>query len=588
MISFENCDKRWEIIGSGRPRQSPKSTASTESIPAPIQTILANRGLRDPEEIKDFLNPSLDQLPPPQLLMGMAAAVAILVEARERQTPVLIHGDYDADGVTATALLIKFFREIDLPVFYHLPDRDSEGYGLNLASLAALRNSAGVSGHPAPILLTVDCGITNLKETAAATALGFRVIITDHHQPGPVLPGAEAIINPHQPGCTFPFRNLAGVGVAFYLAAGLRAELVRRGAWAKDPPPNLKKYLDLVAIGTVADMVPLQGANRVLVKVGLEVINRCPGPGIKAILEQIAPGSVKVMAETIAFQLAPRLNAAGRTGSAEQALRLLLAEEQKSAAILAQSLGQANQLRKELSEAMYQEARLQAQRQLVEGRLVLVIAGEGWHQGIAGLVAAKLARDFWRPAVVLTLDQKGVARGSVRSVGNFDILACLQECSASLDKYGGHRAAAGVTLQSVKIAEFQAKLAESVACSIDQAELEPRLEIDLAADPGEIMKKTIWSFLQQLEPYGNGNPEPIFCCRSEGVKLSEVRKVGADSLRFRIMGNGKGFAGIGFGMSAWASIAEREPLRLAYKIILNNFRGSEQWEIRVEDVKKTT
>lgn len=579
---------RWEIIGSGRQDQSSGPSGAAGSIPAPILTILANRGLTDPEEIKRFLNPALEQLPPPQLLMGMDRAVAILVEARKSRTPVLVHGDYDADGVTATALLVRFFQEIDLPVYYHLPDRLSEGYGLNLESLAALRNRPGISEHPAPILLTVDCGITNIHEITEANTLGFRVIITDHHQPGPVLPSAAAIINPHQPGCAFPFRDLAGVSVAFYLAAGLRTELVRQGVWAKHAQPNLRKYLDLVAIGSVADMVPLRGANRILVKVGLEVINHCPGPGLKAMLDQIGQGLGKVTSETIAFQLAPRLNAAGRTGSAEQALLLLLAEEEISARDLAQTLGQANQLRKGLSEVMYQEARIQAESQVSKGQLVLVVAGEGWYQGIAGLVASKLAREFWRPAVVLALDGEGLAHGSVRSVGNFDILACLRACSATLDKYGGHRAAAGVTLQSDKVAEFQAKLAEAVAGSINLADLEPRLEIDLAADPGEIMKEVIWNYLQQLEPYGNGNLEPIFCCHQEGIKLSEVRKVGADSLRFRIVGNDKGFAGIGFGMSAWESNAKRAPLRLAYKIILNNYRGAEQWEIRLEDVKLST
>ena len=401
---------RWEIIGSDLKDQLPAPPFASESIPLTILILLANRGITNSEEIKQFLNPSLDQLPPPQLLLGMARAVAILAEARESQTPVLIHGDYDADGVTATALLTKFFREIGVPVYSHLPDRVSDGYGLKLESLSTLRNLPGLSEHPAPILLTVDCGITNLSEIAAAKAMGFRVIVTDHHQPGPELPDAEAIINPHQPGCTFSFHDLSGVGVAFYLAAGLRAELVRLGVWAKNEQPNLRKLLDLVAIGTVADMVPLRGANRILVKVGLEVINLSPGPGIKAMLEQIGHGSGKVTAETIAFQLAPRLNAAGRTGSAEHALQLLLAEEEIPTQILALSLSQANDLRKDITEVMYREARLQAVSQITEGRLALVVAGEDWYQGIAGLVAAKLAREFWRPTVVLALDAAGPAR----------------------------------------------------------------------------------------------------------------------------------------------------------------------------------
>lgn len=584
-MNRKNNTRRWELIDSGRQDDAAATTAFAKSIPTPILTILANRGICGVEEIKRFLNPALDQLPAPQLLMGMAQAVTILVGARENRTPVLIHGDYDADGVTATALLLKFFREIDLPVYHYLPDRFSEGYGLNLESLATLRNLAGISGHPAPILLTVDCGITAVAEVSLANSLGFQVIITDHHQPGPELPAAAAIINPHQPECGFPFKDLAGVGVAFYLAAGLRAELVRLGVWAPREQPNLKKYLDLVAIGSVADMVPLQGANRILVKVGLEVINRSPTPGLKAMLEQIGQGLGKVTAETIGFQLAPRLNAAGRTGSAEQALLLLLADEEIAAAEIARSLGQANQLRKDLSESIYNEALLLAEKQLAEGRSVVVVAGAAWHQGIAGLVASRLVRQLWRPAMVLVLDSDGLARGSVRSVGNLDILGCLRECGDLLDKYGGHRAAAGVTLKSANIEEFTATFGEAVARAVSPADLEPRLEIDIAVEPGALMRNDILNYLLQLAPYGTGNPEPIFCCGPEGIRLSQVKKVGADSLRFKTAGNGQEISGVGFGMAAWASVAEQEPLRLAYKVILNSYRGSEKWEIRAEDIK---
>lgn len=585
-MNTKNSARRWELIDSEQQDNSAATTNLAKSIPAPILTILANRGISGAEEIKQFLSPALDQLPSPQLLKGMAQAVTILVEARKNRTPVLIHGDYDADGVTATALLLKFFREIALPVYHYLPDRVNEGYGLNLESLASLRNRPGIAEHPAPILLTVDCGIIAVAEVSQANALGFQVIITDHHQPEPELPPAAAIINPHQPGCTFPFKDLAGVGVAFYLAAGLRTELVRLGVWAPHEQPNLKKYLDLVAIGSVADMVPLRGANRILVKVGLEVINRSPSPGLKAMLDEIGQGQGKVTAETIGFQLAPRLNAAGRTGSAERALQLLLADEEISAAEIALSLRQANQLRKELSEEMYKEALVLAEKQLEEGRSVLVVAGAGWHQGIAGLVASRLVRQLWRPAVVLVLDCDGQARGSVRSVGDFDILGCLRECSGVLERYGGHRAAAGLTLQSANIEEFTTNLDESVARAISTADLEPRLEIDIAVDPGALMGKEILKYLLQLAPYGTGNPEPIFCSRPEGIRLSQVKKVGADSLRFKTAGNGQEIAGVGFGLAAWASVAEQEPLRLAYKVILNSFRGIEKWELRIEDIKR--
>lgn len=584
-MSPESREKRWELLGEGNsPGASQCQALRGMGIPPVIMTILANRELTDPAEISRFLNPTLEQLPLPKLLHGLDKAVEILADAHASQDPVLVHGDYDADGVTATALLVMFFREIGLPVFYHLPDRFTDGYGLNHSVLASLRELPGIAEHPAPVLLTVDCGISNLAEVAAAKALGFRVIVSDHHLPGPDLPAAEAVVNPHQPGCPFPFKELAGVGVAFYLAAGLRSELVRRGGWADAKPPNLKKYLDLVAIGTVADMVPLRGANRVMVKTGLEVLNSRVRPGLRAMLARLANPAAKVTADTISYQLAPRLNAAGRTGSAVQALKLLLAEDAAEAALLARDLDAANQLRKEFTEKMFNEASLQAEGQVREANPVLVVSSSEWQLGIAGLLASRLVKEYWRPSVVLVVDQAGVARGSVRSLGDIDILAALQECTDLLDRFGGHRQAAGVTLRADRLAEFARRLREVVG---ELADAGPRLEIDLVAEPAELLRPEVRDYLQRLEPYGMGNPEPLFCVPEKGIRLLDPKIVGSGSLRFRIMANGQGYGGVGFGMAGWAEVAAREALRLAYRICCNEYRGAEQWELRLEDIKET-
>ncbi|NTW88441.1 MAG: single-stranded-DNA-specific exonuclease RecJ, partial [Desulfobulbaceae bacterium] len=379
--------RQWRIV---TPRLHPSNVLVNQlGIPEAVLSILANRGIIEPEEINKFLNPSLVHLPDAQLLKGLNQAVQILVEARLLKTPIIIYGDYDADGVTATALLVKFFREIELSVYYFIPDRINDGYGLNCNSLKTLRNIAKIAGHPSPVLLTVDCGITNIAEVALANELGFRVIITDHHLPGPVLPVAEAIVNPHQHGCFFPFKELAGVGVAFFLAIGLRKEFAARGVWSSGNPPNLKKYLELVAIGTIADMVQLRGVNRILVKGGLEVINNNPSIGLKALIGEIGHKESKVTAETISYYLAPRINAAGRIGSAEEALRLLLADSDESAKSSAGLLGQANQKRKELTEELANRARYQANKQLLEGSSVIVVSGDGWHLGVVGLLASK-------------------------------------------------------------------------------------------------------------------------------------------------------------------------------------------------------
>lgn len=585
----EKAVRRWQIINDNFSTTLPSATKTPATVPAAILAILANRDISDPEEIKRFLFPSLEQLPPPQSMLGLERAVAILIEARENRTPVLVYGDYDADGVTATALLVKFFREINLPVSYHLPHRLEEGYGLNPTALTIWRNRPGIAEHPAPVLLTVDCGIGNLAEIAAANALGFQVIITDHHQPGRQLPAAAAILNPHLPECPFPYKELAGVGVAFYLAAGLRAELEKRGTWGAAGKPNLKNYLDLVAIGSVADMVPLRETNRVLVKAGLEILNDRPTPGIQALLKQIGLEAGKISAETISFYLAPHLNAAGRIGSAELALQLLLAEEEASAELIAYSLCQANQTRKHLTEEMFAEARRLAEGQVRANNLAIVVTAPGWHQGIIGLVASRLAREYHRPAIAFAVDEQlGVARGSVRSIEGLDIHTCLQACAEVLDKFGGHRLAAGVTLKVANLAEFQSRFLAALATTATPADMTQRLEIDLIAAPNDLIRMGVLNYLQHLEPFGNGNREPIFCCPPEGVTLSEVKKVGADSLRFVITSAGKSVKGIGFGLSSWARVAEREPLRLAYKFCRNYFRGQETWELRAEDIKSPT
>lgn len=578
--------KKWKIIGS--PGCSFTSPVNSLAIPAPILTILANRGIIGPIEIKHFLSPSFEQLPAPQLLMGLNQAVGILVEARLRRTPVVIYGDYDADGVTATALLVKFFREIDLPVSHFIPDRMNDGYGLNSDSLILLRNLPDIAGHPSPILLTVDCGITSIAEVAAARALGFRVIITDHHLPGPELPAAEAIINPQQSGCAFPFRELAGVGVAFFLAAGLRKELIDSGIWLESAPPNLKKYLDLVAIGTVADMVPLRGVNRILVKGGLEVINQSPSLGVKALISQNDSKLSKITSETIAFYLAPKLNAAGRIGSAEEALQLLLADSEESACGLADFLGQANQVRKDLTENMYNEARIQAEKQHVEGRLVCIVAGDNWHQGIVGLVASRLVKEYSRPAVAFSFEKEGLLRGSIRSIAKIDIHNCLQECADILEKFGGHHQAAGLTLRVENYDEFQARFSDSIGKAMSHAEVEDILEIDMAANPNEITSASVLKYLSLLEPSGNGNQGPIFCCHPNGIRLLHAKKVGTGSMRFKVAGNGGEIKGIGFGLAEWVSHAERHPVSIAYRICRSDYRGEESWEIRVEDIKEVS
>ncbi len=581
----ETPEKIWEILAG--PMTS-RYSGENGDIPPVIENILACRGLTDPAAIQSFLTPSLEQLPSPGTMLGLDRAVAILREALSSHNPVLIYGDYDADGICATALLANFFREIGLTVICYLPDRLREGYGLNQEALHRLRLSPELAGQPAPLLVTVDCGITSPIEVATARSLGFKVIVTDHHQPDPELPPADAILNPKQNDCSFPCRELAGVGVAFYLAAGLRSALVKTGYWSEGKSaPNLKKYLDLVAVGSVADLVPLTGVNRILVKAGLEVLNDNPGPGLAALIKKagLTPGSLS--AESIAYQLAPRINAAGRVGSALTALELLRTDSPVRAESLAEQMEETNQLRKTMTEKMAAEARRQAMKQMLEDNAALVLGSRDWHPGIVGLVASRLVNEFWRPAVALAIGPDGVARGSVRSVEFIDIHAVLKECAESLDKFGGHSQAAGVTLREENIAEFTANFNKAVtqAAAAADVKMTPVLRVDRQADIHELMVEPVWHYLKLMEPYGMGNPVPLFCSNPTGMKLDKPKKVGADSLRFQVRSNGNMYGGIGFGLANWLNQAEKHPLQLAYKICRNEFRGVERWEIRVEDIK---
>lgn len=558
-------------------------------IPPLICSLLAQRGIEGRDRVRKFLKPSLEDLPPPTDMAGISEAVALLEKGLAEKSRILVYGDYDADGITATALLLSFFKEIGLACSWYIPDRESEGYGLNSAALEKLRAGMGEGDDcPDPILITVDCGISAHSEVAAAHRLGFKVIITDHHRPPALLPEAEAVINPQRKDCSFRDKHLAGVGVAFYLLIALRGRLTELGYWGSGRTPNLKKYLDLVAIGTVADLVPLTGANRIMVKAGLEVLQSAPRPGIKAMMRNSGIAENSLSATRIAFQIAPRINAAGRVAKAGQALAVLLAENQGQAIEAAGKLEEANNYRKELSEKIFREACLQAEAQLAEGRNGLVLVGKNWHLGVIGLIASRITDRFYRPTVVLTFDREGMARGSARSIGELDLFETLERCSDLLEKYGGHKGAAGLTIRADRIAPFIEKFEASVNRIIKGTVLRPSVYVNLRASIGELMDLDFLEFLEKLEPFGRGNPEPVFCNKEDNLSLNDLKKVGKDSLRFKVNDNGVIVSGVGFGMAPLIPAIENIPINLAYKITKNEFRGKINWEIRAEDIKPIT
>jgi len=572
-------EKKWEFL--------PVSECiDLAGVPSMILSLLSQQGLDTEAEIEQFLSPTLDQLPAPDLMSGVREASAILEKAFSEKTPVLVYGDYDADGITSTALLFSFFKEIGMEAYYYIPDRLGEGYGLNCEALQRLKAEDYLSEASNPVLVTVDCGISSPDEVEEARRLGFTVIITDHHQPPSEVPRADVVINPYQPGCDFPYKGLAGVGVAFYLAAGLRGLMSSKGRWVNGEKPNLKKYLDLVAVGSVADMVPLTGVNRVLVKAGLEVLTENPRPGLAALMKKARIGNSSVGSGEIGFQIAPRINAAGRVGDPRLAVQFLLGEDPGEISALIEKLEAANSLRKELSEKVFQEACHQAEEQVASGRNSIVITGNDWHHGVTGLVTGRIANIYYRPTIVFSIDQHGVARGSARSIEELDILESVAECSDLLEKYGGHRGAAGLTLISENIADFSKKFESSVKRIIGDFEIKPTVRVNLRASIEEVLDKKFLEFYSRLEPFGIGNPEPVFCFRDEkGFVVSDIKKIGKDSIRLKVSENGRVIAAVAFGMAELLPSISNGVVNMVFNICRNEFRGRTSWEARVGDIK---
>ncbi len=487
------------------------------AVPRPCAAALVLRGATDADRARAFLNPRLADLRDPWTLRDMDRAVARTLRAIEASEPICIYGDYDADGMTAAALLLRFFREVGTPVRAFLPERMRDGYGLNGERLHALCEEG------ARLFLAVDCGTRSLDEARALKASGADLIVLDHHQPGEVLPEVAALVNPHRPDCPFPFKGLASVGIAFYFAGALRRALIRAGRLREDDA-DPRALLDLVAIGTVADVVPLTEDNRILVHAGLKRIHASPSPGVAALRAVAGVADRPVTAGVLGFQLGPRLNAIGRLGDPSVALDLLVARDAEEATRLAAILDRENEARRRI-EAEVLDAAL---RQVLEGdalaHRLLVVAGAGWHPGVVGIVAARLVEAFHRPAVVIGVAD-GEGRGSCRSVPGFDIGRAVTSLGDLVVRAGGHALAAGLTVEEARIAAVTEALRTLGDREVPEEALVPRLRID-AVVRGPDLTPDLVERLQDLQPHGVGNPEPVFALR--GARVAEARLVGRD------------------------------------------------------------
>lgn len=558
--------KRWQIA----PRVSSLVIARFPQWHPLLVQVLYNRGITTPEQAENFLAPDA-LIGNPFQMRGMNEAVERLHRALRQDEAMAVYGDFDVDGVTATALLVQTLKALGAQVKPYIPHRVDEGYGLNIDALKQLKEQG------LRVVVTVDCGIRSPDEVAFGKKIGLDMIVTDHHSPGDELPDAFAVINPKQPLCKYPYKELSGSGVAFKLAqAMLRAE-----ARVPTAPPEVSlvedMLLDLVALGTVADLVPLTGENRALVKRGLARLRQSERPGILALLRQAALKPEAIDAGTIAYVLGPRLNAAGRLEHALMAYDLLTTQYPGEADGLAQKLEMTNRERQRLTNELTLKARDAIAATAETDRLLFVAAPE-FPQGIVGLIASRLAEEFYRPAIAVCYGETE-SRGSARSINEFNIVAALDECRDLLVRHGGHAMAAGFTVRNEKLNELETRLKGIAARTLADSALAPTLFID-AETPLHEMGWPIQKSLEMLAPFGYGNREPIFLSRRVGVR--DARVVGTEHLKLLLSDGPIAWDAIAFRQASWIDHMPKQ-IDLVYQLEAREWNGEPRLQLNVKD-----
>lgn len=564
-------DKNWRLT----PFSPCARPLAGEAGVTPLQAqLLINRGISDRPSVSAFLSPRLSDMHDPMALKDMEEAVSLVVEAIERQEKIAVYGDYDADGLTSTALLFHFFNSVGVSASYYIPNRLTEGYGLNEPALRKLREGG------ARLIVTVDCGSSDGETIERARAHGLRVVVTDHHQVPEAFRPACPVVNPHRPDCRFPFKDLAGVGVAFLLAVSVRAALRERHFFRGRPEPDLRAYLDLVAVGTMADRAPLLGQNRTFVRSGLKILQHTRWRGLEALKRVSASGNAPT-ASDLAFRLAPRLNAPGRMGGAEAAIQILTTQEALLADRLALQIDADNSRRQSLEKAILDQAEAAFQQDGIAGRKTLLLSGEDWHPGVLGIVASRLVDKYYRPAFVVSV-QNGSAIGSARSIRGFNLHRALSRLGPLFERFGGHAYAAGFRLPASKLGVLEVEM-ESVAqdCLGDEA-LVQRLPIDAELSLGEVDFEMLRQ-LQPLSPFGEANPEPVFFTRALELRASRV--VGDRHLKFTVKQGEKVLEAIGFGLAEKGSL-EGKTVNMVFTPEVNRWRGEEKIQLRVLDLEE--
>ncbi len=542
-----------------------------------IATILLQRGINSKEEADDYFEPSLNNLHDPFLLRDMNKAIDRMISAMGKKESIFIYGDYDVDGTTSVSLVYGFLKNYYDRIYYYIPDRDTEGYGLSKKGI----DTAIAKG--CTVLISLDCGIKAVDMTRYANSKGLDVIITDHHLPGDRLPEAYAILDPKLKGCKYPYQELSGCGVGFKI---LQAFCDKMGY----DPDQLYDYLDLVAVSIAADIVPITGENRILAYHGLKKLNENPRPGLRALIQHSVIPKDKVNVTSIVFGIGPRINASGRMDSADTAVDLLLAENYKDVEDLAKSLDGHNSKRRTTDLRITAEAiEMIKNDESLQNAKSTVLFKSDWHKGVIGIVASRCVDKYYRPTIILT-ESNGKATGSARSVEGFDIYQAIEECSDLLDQYGGHMYAAGLTLEVDKVPEFRQKFESIVAQRINDEQLTRLIDIDIELDLSEI-NTGFYETISKMAPFGPGNPMPVFV--SHNLQTQGPSKVlKEEHLKFYVRqrsetgeNNSRVMEAIGWGMAEYQQLINSGmPFSIAYYVEENTFRGNTTLQLRVKDI----
>ncbi len=538
-----------------------------------LAVVLLNRGISCEDSLKKYLKKPLDSIYNPMLLPNMEAATKRIKDAVEKGEKITIYGDYDADGVTSTAILYSFLSELGADVSYYIPDRLSEGYGLNIRAINKL------SKQGTKLIITVDCGIVSTGEVQLAKAQGMDVIITDHHTPQEKIPEA-IVVHANLPQSEYPFRDLAGVGVAFKLALGLGLQFGIKSS------EIFNRYVEIAAIGTISDVVSLCDENRVIVDRGIKALKNTKNFGLISLMELAGINRALLSATSVAFGITPRINAAGRLSTAGDAVELLLSKTPEDGYKKALELDSLNRKRQAIEKEIFDEALLKIDSDCnFSQKKVIVVSGDNWHEGVIGIVAAKLCEKFYKPCIVLST-KDGIAKGSARSIPKFNIFDAITHCEDLLTKFGGHSQAAGLSLSESDIDAFSQKINKYASSKLADEDMIKCIELDLRLKPSDINMKTAES-LRVLEPLGEDNEKPLFSLC--GIPILNLSKIGQDGKHLRlVLGHAQNpINAVGFGMGEYGdTLGVGDIIDVAFSLDINDFRGTKSVQLMLKDIKK--